>query len=91
MKAPYDITPSDLTYCPHCDSVNDDIIETSNGERGCTLCIDNCAICDNRYYIDSMQIAWVRKDGKWMKELVCEYCLRLHDEDPDIYNEVVPI
>ncbi len=47
---------SDQTVCENCEIIIDklNIIETIDGDSGCTECISNCKWCGNSYFNDEM-------------------------------------
>jgi len=85
-----------LTYCPHCDEQNYDLIETTAGERGCTLCIDRCPICGENHYIENMTDMYVHihaldpfdyrrnlyKHRRWLLFPVCAKCKQNYEDYP---------
>lgn len=90
IKAPYDPIPlKDKTFCPNCGIENEDLIETSDGCRGCTLCITECKNCGWKSFPDEMSKDYLIRYGSvWLEGYVCSHCIEMHTKDPDIYDEI---
>ena len=88
MKAPYNLTEADFTYCPHCGEVNDDLIETEDGCTGCTMCIEKCDNCQCLTFTEEMEEIMIKRESQYVPAKICPACSMEADVKKDYVKEL---
>ena len=86
------MTPRDKDlFCDNCERqiTVDDIETTEDGQRGCSHCISECAVCGYKHYTDDMYDRMVKTKGSWNRGLVCFDCA--NNEDAEIKMPVLKV
>ena len=68
--------------CEGCDEwrLEDDCIDTGNGETYCEGCTDNMVVCDHcESYYDDTELTWIENEEGCV-ELLCNDCLEDYKE-----------